>query len=307
MTKKNNYTWEEYLHGAEDLVKQIINSGKKYSGVFGIPRGGLILAKDLAVALEIPFMPYIDARDKTVLVADDICDSGTTLGKFNKKHDTAVLFQSTTSSVKATYSTHNIEPNHGWVIFPWEHAFSQDSEGNIIRMLQMIGEEPSREGLKDTPKRVAKMWNEIFKGYITEMKPDITVFPNGKDGVKVDEMITDTAAFFSQCEHHMLPFFGEYYFAYIPGDKIIGLSKVARVVDYCAAKLQVQERLTKEILDMIEEELKPQGCALILKGRHLCKEMRGVRKVGCEMTTSDMRGVFKTKPEARAEFLSLIK
>jgi GTP cyclohydrolase I len=119
-------------------------------------------------------------------------------------------------------------------------------------------------------------------------------------------MIVDSGDYYSQCEHHMVPFFGKYYFAYIPGKKILGLSKVARIVDFYSAKLQVQERLGKEIIDELEKELKPKGIALVLKGRHLCKEMRGARKTGGEMVTSELRGVFKTKPEVRQEFLSLI-
>ncbi len=176
----------------------------------------------------------------------------------------------------------------------------------IEQLITYIGDDYRREGLLDTPERVLKMWKEMFRGYMEE-KPEITVFPNGEDGIKVDEMIIDTGYFYSTCEHHLIPFFGEYYFAYIPQGHIVGLSKVARVVDYHSAKLQVQERLTKEIIDQLEEQLKPLGIGLIMKARHLCKEMRGVKKVNGLMTTSDMRGVFRTKPETRQEFMNLIK
>jgi len=118
-------------------------------------------------------------------------------------------------------------------------------------------------------------------------------------------MIFDTGKFYSQCEHHMVPFFGEYYFAYIPNKKIVGISKVARLIDYHCAKLQIQERLVKDILDDIEKEIQPLGCALVMKGTHLCKVMRGVRKEG-QMVTSDIRGVFREKDSTRQEFLSLI-
>ena len=182
------------------------------------------------------------------------------------------------------------------------------SEGQLIyKLLQFIGENPNREGLIGTPARVAKMWKEIYRGYDESQKPKLAIFANDSDGIKYDQMVGDTGYFFSQCEHHMVPFFGNYYCAYIPDKKILGLSKVARVVDFYSAKLQIQERLVKEIVDYIESELQPLGIALVMKGRHLCKEMRGVKKIGGEMTTSDLRGVFKTKPEARAEFLSLIK
>lgn len=185
----------------------------------------------------------------------------------------------------------------------------KEGEGDeyIIRAtIDCIGDAPSREGVKDTPKRVLKMWKEIYRGYDPKQKPMLTVFANGADGIKYDELIMDSGTFYSTCEHHMVPFFGQYYFAYIPGKKILGLSKVARIVEYYAAKLQVQERLTTEIVDEIERALNPKGIALVLKGRHLCKEMRGVKQVGGAMTTVVVRGVFKSKPEARAELMSLI-
>jgi GTP cyclohydrolase I len=175
----------------------------------------------------------------------------------------------------------------------------------ITDILTYIGEDISREGLKDTPSRVIKMYKEVFKGYNPQLKPQITIFNNNMDGMKYDEMIIDTGNYYSFCEHHMLPFYGKYYFAYIPNDKIVGLSKVSRVVDYYSCKLQVQERLIKEILDEIELRIQPKGIAMIMKGKHLCKEMRGAKNHG-EMVTSDMRGVFRTKPEARTEFLSII-
>ena len=182
----------------------------------------------------------------------------------------------------------------------------QNHEELVKQIITAIGDNSERDGVLDTPKRVVKMWAEMFRGYDPKQKPSITVFDNENDGMSYDQMIVDTGYFYSQCEHHMVPFFGEYYFAYIPNKKIMGLSKVARIVDYFAAKLQVQERLVKEIVDEIEKELQPLGIALVLKGRHLCKEMRGVKKINGQMITSDLRGVFKTKPEARQEFLQII-
>lgn len=183
---------------------------------------------------------------------------------------------------------------------------NSDVEKVVSIQLLAMGEDPEREGLLETPKRVAKMYKEIFRGYDESQKPEFTVFDNGKDGIKVDQMITDRGYFYSQCEHHMVPFFGDYYFAYIPNKKIIGLSKIARIVGYYSAKLQVQERLTTEIVDELEKALKPKGIALIMKGRHLCKEMRGVKIHEAEMTTSCLRGVFR-KPEVKAEFINIIK
>ena len=188
------------------------------------------------------------------------------------------------------------------------------NEELVREMIINIGENPDREGLKDTPKRIANMWEEVFRGYDIKQKPTITTFNNGVDGITYDQMVLDNGAFYSHCEHHMVPFFGKYWFAYIPHPKgkILGISKVARVVDYCAAKLQIQERLVQDVVNMLWSELckgtthKPRGMALIMKGTHLCKSMRGVKKEG-EMITSEMRGLFKKEDKVRNEFLQLIK
>ena len=180
-------------------------------------------------------------------------------------------------------------------------------EDKIRELLVCIGEDVNREGLKDTPVRVAKMYKEIFRGYDITTKPKITIFDNSKDGIKYDQVIYDSGYFFSHCEHHLAVFFGEYHFAYIPNKKIVGLSKVARIVDWHSAKLQIQERLVKDIVDDFEKVLNPNAIGLVMKGRHLCKEMRGVKKFNGAMITSDMRGAFRNKPEARAEFFRLMK
>ena len=194
-------------------------------------------------------------------------------------------------------------------------------EDIITDLITAIGDNPERDGVKDTPRRVVKMYKELFRGYDPTQHPTITTFLNGSDGLVYDEMIIDSGSFTSHCEHHMMPFTGQYWFAYVPHPKgnIIGLSKVARVVDYCSARLQVQERLTTEIVDTIAKALQrrtagemtceifdPLGVALVMRASHTCKSMRGVKKDGL-MTTSCLRGVFKDKPEAREEFMRLIR
>jgi len=185
----------------------------------------------------------------------------------------------------------------------------------FIEVLGEIGENPSRIGLQETPKRIAKMYKELFRGYDVSQKPKITVFPNGEDSVAYNQMITDTGNFYSMCEHHMITFSGFYWFAYIPSmkGKLIGLSKVARVVDFHSAKLQIQERLTNDIVEELWNALSkdcepPLGMALVMKGEHLCKTMRGAKKKGT-MTTSVMKGVFLNPDKnknPKDEFLSLI-
>jgi len=175
------------------------------------------------------------------------------------------------------------------------------------QLLIEIGENPDRTGLQETPKRIAKMYKEIFRGYNGAEKPNVTIFPNGTDGVHYNSMIIDSGYYFSQCEHHGVPFFGSYHFAYIPDELIVGASKIARVVDYYAAKLQIAERLCQDVVNCLCEATKPKGMILIMEGRHLCKEMRGVRKVNSPFEVIEARGLFDTNTDGcKDEFLSRI-
>ncbi|MBQ0050183.1 MAG: GTP cyclohydrolase I [Bacteroidales bacterium] len=184
---------------------------------------------------------------------------------------------------------------------------SEEEVRSALRTLLIaIGEDPDREGLKDTPDRIMRMWQEIFRGYQPEKKPRITTFANTNH---LEEMVFDAGDYYSMCEHHVLPFFGQYYFAYIPSPegRILGISKVARVVGYCAARLQLQERLAEDIIAMLSDALKGKalGFALMLRGRHLCKTMRGVRNKG-EMAVTLYTGQFKTNRSLRLEFLKMV-
>ena len=181
----------------------------------------------------------------------------------------------------------------------------------IRRVLEYIGEDPDREGLRETPDRILRMWKEIFRGYDPGQKPKITTFDNGKDGIVYDSMIVDEGDFQSNCEHHCVWFWGKYCFAYIPNPKgkILGISKIGRVVDYCAARLQVQERLGHDIVEMLKEALgeenPPLGIAIVMKAHHSCKEFRGVKKKGV-MTSAYMEGVFRDNQQLRAELMQLV-
>lgn len=181
-----------------------------------------------------------------------------------------------------------------------------EAEKAIKTLLSYIGENPDREGLKGTPGRIIRMWDEIFRGYDKDKIPRITTFPNED---KCTDIVFDSGDYYSMCEHHILPFFGKYYFAYIPSPdgRILGISKVARVIGYCAARLQLQERLAIDIIKMLDAALngKALGFAIVMRGQHLCKSMRGVRNKG-KMTVSHFTGVFKEDPDKRNEFYKLI-
>ena len=174
----------------------------------------------------------------------------------------------------------------------------------VREILKEIGEDPNREGLKDTPERVQKLYKEITSGYHEDPKEVI----NGAIyNIDYDEMvIVKDIEFYSLCEHHMLPFFGKVHVAYIPKKKVMGLSKIPRIVEVFSRRLQVQERMTVQIANFLKETLKPKGVAVVVNGYHLCMAMRGVRKSDANMLTSSMLGAFRNDERTRAEFLSLI-
>lgn len=180
----------------------------------------------------------------------------------------------------------------------------ESSQASILQFLKALGENPDREGLQNTPRRVARMYAELLSGY--RMDPRQVV--NGAlFNIRYDEMvIVRDIEFYSLCEHHMLPFLGRAHIAYMPAGKVIGLSKIPRIVDIFARRLQVQERLTRQIADLLQEILEPTGVAVVVEGLHLCMMMRGVKKHDARMTTSAMHGAFRTNLATRQEFLDNI-
>ncbi len=177
-------------------------------------------------------------------------------------------------------------------------------EKSTKNLLLAVGEDPAREGLRRTPQRIANMYEELLSGYHTD--PEEIV--NGAlFHVEYDEMVlVRDIEFYSLCEHHMLPFIGRAHVAYIPSDKVIGLSKIPRVVDMFARRLQVQERMTRQIADFIQDLLNPHGVAVVVEAQHLCMMMRGIQKQNARMTTSAMHGAFRSSLATRQEFLDNI-
>ncbi len=177
-------------------------------------------------------------------------------------------------------------------------------EAVTLTLLRAMGENPEREGLKNTPKRVARMYPELLAGYHTDPQKLVN---DAIFDVSYDEMvIVRDIEFYSLCEHHLLPFIGRAHVAYLPSGKVIGLSKIPRIVDMYARRLQVQERMTRQIADFINDVLQPRGVAVVVEALHLCTMMRGVRKHDARMTTSAMHGGFRTNSATRQEFLDNI-
>lgn len=174
----------------------------------------------------------------------------------------------------------------------------------VHSLLKAVGEKPEREGLRNTPDRVARMYSELLSGY----RADPAKIINGAlFNINYDEMVlVRDIEFYSLCEHHMLPFLGRAHVAYLPAGKVIGLSKIPRMVDMYARRLQVQERMTRQIADFLQEYLEPQGVAVVVEAVHLCSMMRGVKKHDARMTTSAMHGAFRANLATRQEFLEHI-
>jgi GTP cyclohydrolase I len=196
----------------------------------------------------------------------------------------------------------------------WEQALEElltgdmfvDEPDLLVQMsvrdiLEAVGEEPDREGLQGTPDRVARMYHELLGGY--KLDP-MAVINGALFEVEYDEMVVvKDIEFYSLCEHHMLPFFGHAHVAYLPGERVVGLSKIPRIVEMFARRLQVQERMTRQIAELIDDVLQPHGVAVVVEGVHMCSMMRGVKKADSSMVTSAMLGSFRENHLTRAEFM----
>lgn len=256
--------------------------------VWGVPRGGAIVAGLTGRA--------VDRIEDADLIVDDIVDSGATMDRY----------ASTGKPFWALFDRRTRDHNapRGWVEFPWEGAdATADPAENVARLLQFIGEDPKRDGLLDTPKRVVKALREMTVGYKMDPK---AILSRTFDAGGYDEMVVLRGiGFASMCEHHMLPFTGTAVVAYIPGDRVVGISKLARLVDCYARRLQIQERLTRQIADEVHSVLSPKGYGVVLQAEHQCMSCRGVGKQGANMVTSALGGIIKEDVAARAEFMRL--
>lgn len=296
MTDKVILTHREVM----DLTSALAETMAPGAKIYPIPRGGIPVAY-----LLLAFKPFkiVGRPEEADYIVDDLIDSGETMER-------ALLESEVGSVVRATPRVLIDKPNlpegdrlKGWIVFPWEGSVEGSMEDTVRRMLQFIGDDASRGGLDETPARVAKAWQYWGRGYNMDPADILKTFEDGAENVNEMVMVRDIP-FYTHCEHHMAPFFGTATIAYIPDGRIVGLSKLSRLLDCFAARLQVQERLTTQVADALMEHLKPKGVGVIINARHLCMESRGVCKQGHSTTTSALRGVMFTG-EPRAEFLSL--
>lgn len=264
-------SWNEI----KDLLKDFDRT-KKY---YGVPRGGAYLAA---------MLNPVDNPEEADIIIDDLIDSGATKKKFEKYNKPFIALFNKLEN-----------PNLPWLKFPWEQDGDIEIQENVLRIIQYF-DNSNRDGLQDTPKRYIK----FLKEFLNPPKFNFTVF----DSEGYDQMIiVKDIPFYSLCEHHIAPFFGIGHIAYIPNDKIVGISKLPRTLELYSRRLQNQERITKQVAERLMEELKPKGVAVVLKAEHLCMAMRGVKKPNCKTITSELTGAFKDDLNCRNEFMNLIK
>lgn len=262
--------------------------------LYAVPTGG-IPARLAVFALDDDSVFVVEEDwTKADAIIDDLIDTGRTMERFPDKPFYALIDKRSWAHGDA------------WVVWPWEGNGSKGIEDHIVRLLQYVGENPDRGGLAETPARVAKAWKEWCSGYDKDPADILKTFEDGAEGV--DEMVVvKNIPFYTHCEHHMAPFFGTATIGYLPNKKIVGLSKLSRLLDIYAKRLQVQERLGGQGADAIMDHLGALGCGVVITARHLCMESRGICKQGSETSTSALRGLFKDDPAVRNEFLQLAR
>lgn len=291
------FTWEDVKKGIHSFTAEI----REYDYILGISRGGIIPATLIHQVYDKAELKIVDAyanvdeyKDKKVLIVDDIRDSGRTLAYFQKELPQAEVF--------VLVAKHD----PGWVVFPWETTEDKVDgvEQAVTTLIRASGDDPMRQGVLETPQRFAKAWEFWTEGYKHNPSEVMKVF---EDPTNDQMVIVRDIQFYSMCEHHLAPFHGKVSIGYVPKGKVLGLSKFVRLVRIFSRRLQIQEKLTREIAQAVMEHLEPYGVAVVVEAEHMCMASRGVHTHGSSTITSEMLGMFREQPESRAEFLKLIE
>ena len=307
MTKTVNLSWKDCQIRAA-CVAQAIDRNWPHDTqlkVYGVPRGGIPAALLISDAMSNRKLPVnlvmVESADDADLIIDDIIDSGATQRRFAGRP----FFVLINKSVECR------EEEAPWYVFPWEcdapngktvSEVSGPAE-NIRRLIEYLGDDPNRDGLKETPNRVLKSYGELFSGYGKDPAEVMKCF----DHDTYNQMIVlKDVEFYSTCEHHMITFFGKAHLAYLPQGKVLGVSKLVMVLEIFSRRLQIQERICDQIVAALMEHLQPAGAACVLEAQHLCMCARGVGKQGSIMVTSSLAGVFQ-EPAVKAVFMSIIQ
>jgi len=291
----NTISWLEIIQKTRALSAKVGQTCKGETlHVHGIPRGGAVVAGLLQAMW--PAQYEVCAADRCDIMVDDVYDSGSTSDEFKSIRDVPQFF---------LIDKRDPEWAGRWIVFPWEDGDeAQGPRENVRRIIEYIGEDPNRQGLKDTPDRVIRAYGELCAGY----KMDPAEILKVQFDVQADEMIVvRDIKFSSLCEHHMLPFSGSMAIAYIPapGKGVVGISKLVRLAVCFSKRLQIQERLVVDIAEALQTALNPLGVAVIAEASHSCMACRGVLQPDARLVTSCMLGVFRNDAEVRMEFLEL--
>ena len=304
--ERKKYTMEMFTSDISILVNRIRNRREErladYDGVYGVPRGGVPLAAALSQRL---LWKLTEEPTCNTLIVDDVVDSGKTRLRFRENDFASIHIKEVTPP--ENYPTIWLHKEDCFIDYPWEVG-ETTIEDHITRMLEYIGEDPSRSGMRDTPDRVVKSWGELFEGYRQDPEKLIKTFRD--DRVQFGGLVyLKDIEFYSTCEHHWLPFHGTAFIAYIPNGPVIGASKLGRILDLYARRFQMQERIGEQVTNALMRYLDPLGAACLTEARHLCIACRGIKQQRSIMGYSSMKGVFLESSErgvaARNELMML--
>lgn len=287
--------WSDVYQLAGGLAKKIVDSNQiTRHTVYGIPRGGIHAAQLVHAAAPGEIL-LTETPEEAEVFVDDIIQTGQTRTRYLAKYKKPFLALVNKPKEKID----------DWVSFPWERMKHETAaQENITRILEAIGEKPNREGLLETPARVVKSWSKIYGGY--DMNP-AKVLKTFTEPSCTEMIILKDIEFYSTCEHHLLPFFGKAHIGYIPKNgKIVGVSKLVRLLEVFARRAQIQERIGQQVTDALMQHLNPIGCGCILEAQHLCMVARGVEKQNSQMVTSSLRGEFLHSPRISQEFMKAV-
>ncbi len=301
--ERKNLSWNDIEVKAIQIAREInqlpSDSTVPPLKIYGIPRGGIFAAQTV-----FPFVKkkasLVEKPSDDCIFIDDIIGTGETREKFISEYEYPGL-----TFYALVDKTIEKDLVGTWISFPWERMTNEDSPtDNIRRLIEYIGDDLEREGLKETPERVIRSYEKLFGGYKQNPTHNIKVFENKG----CDEMVVvKNIEFYSTCEHHMLPFYGKAHIAYIPDKKIVGISKLARILEIYSRRLQIQERLCQQVTETIDVMVKPKGSACVLEACHLCMMSRGVEKQSSILVTSSLTGVFKESIKTRSEFIAMLR
>ena len=298
---KIHYTPEQFLVDVKKIAQEIGPTRHQYSSIYGVPCGGVPLAVALSAALH---LKLTNAPNGATLIVDDIIDSGRTRAKYPMNDFFTIHRKENSLPDGVLAHTWSLRTTDDWIVYFWEGSESRSIEDAVIRQLQYIGEDPDRQGLQETPSRVIKSYAHLYSGYQKDPADIMKCF----DSETYDQIILlKDVEMFSMCEHHMLPFIGKAHIAYIPNGKVLGISKLARLLEIYSRRLQIQERIGEQVTEALMQNLEPLGAACIIEAKHLCMQMRGVEKQHSSMITSSLKGIFLTNSAARTELMGLIK